>query len=150
MNAYNDRDALAKPYDRGYNGGMKERMGTFYAGCVVANLADRSRTAEVPKLLVDSGSECTWIAAGTLEAIGVVTEKKDMAFQMANGGTITRSVGFAIIRVGDRFTVDEVVFAQEGDLQLLGARTLEGLNLAVDPAHERLFAAGPHPAAVGV
>lgn len=122
-------------------------MGTFYAGCVVANLTDRKRMAEVPKLLVDSGSECTWIAEDILRGLGVTTEKKDMAFQMANGGTITRSVGFALIRVGDRFTVDEVVFAQKGDLQLLGARTLEGLNLAVDPAHKRLIAAGPHLAA---
>lgn len=123
-------------------------MGTFYAGCVVANLTDRSRTAEVPKLLVDSGSECTWIAAKTLKTIGVAAEKKDMQFLLANGGTITRTVGFAIIRVGDRFTVDEVVFAQEGDLQLLGARSLEGLNLMVDPARKRLIAAGPMPAAV--
>ena len=122
-------------------------MGTFYAGCSVTNFADRSRTTEVAKLLVDSGSECTWISEDVLRSIGVATEKKDMSFQMANGGTITRSVGFAIIRVGDRFTIDEVVFARPGDLQLLGARTLEGLNLAVDPAHKRLIAAGPHLAA---
>lgn len=125
-------------------------MGTFYAGCVVSNLVERGRKAEVAKLLVDSGSECTWIAEETLRAIGVSAEKKDMSFQMANGGTITRTVGFAIIRVGERFTVDEVVFAQKGDLQLLGARTLEGLNLAVDPSHKRLIAAGPHPAAAAV
>jgi predicted aspartyl protease len=127
---------------------MKERMGTFYAGCVVANFIDRSRAAEVPKLLVDSGSECTWIAAETLAGIGIAAEKKDMQFLMANGGTITRTVGFAILRVGERFTVDEVVFAQGGDLQLLGARTLEGLNLIVDPARKCLIAAGPLPAAV--
>jgi predicted aspartyl protease len=122
-------------------------MGTFYTGCVVANIVERRRSAEVEKLLVDSGSECTWIAEDVLRAIGVTAEKKDIAFQMANGGTITRTVGFALIRFGDRFTVDEVVFAQKGDLQLLGARTLEGLNLAVDPARKRLIAAGPHPAA---
>jgi predicted aspartyl protease len=123
-------------------------MGTFYAGCIVSNFMDRNRAVGVPKLLVDSGSECTWIAAETLERIGVAAEKKDMLFQLANGGTISRTVGFAIIRFGDRFTVDEVVFAQEGDLQLLGARTLEGLNLIVDPAQKRLIAAGPLPAAV--
>ncbi|UPT75081.1 MAG: aspartyl protease family protein [Elusimicrobiota bacterium] len=126
---------------------MEPKVGTFYAGCVVANMTDRERRADVPKLLVDTGSECTWIAEDTLRAIGVTTEKKDLAFQMADGGTIVRSVGFAIIHVGDRFTVDEVVFARPGDLQLLGARSLEGLNLAVDPAHKRLIAAGPHLAA---
>ena len=39
--------------------------------------------------------------------------------------------------------MDEVVFADEGDLSLLGARTLEGLNARVDPEGKRLVAAGP-------
>ena len=125
-------------------------MGTFYAGCVVTNLTARNQTAEVSKLLVDTGSECTWINGDVLRSIGVTAEKKDMHFLMANGKTLTRNVGFAILRVGERFTVDEVVFAREGDLQLLGARTLEGLNLTVDPARKRLIGAGPLPAAAGL
>ena len=49
----------------------------------------------------------------------------------------------AIIRVGEEFTTDEIVLAQEGDLQLLGARTLEGLNVKVDRRNKRLVASGP-------
>jgi hypothetical protein len=49
--------------------------------------------------------------------------------------------------VGRHFTIDEVVFAEPGDLLLLGARTLEGLNLTVDSRRKRLVAAGPLPAA---
>ena len=85
----------------------------------------------IPKILVDTGSEYTWIPEATLERIGVAREKKDLPFVMANGQQITRSVGFAIIRIGEYFTTDEVVFAEKGDLLLLGARTLEGLNLVV-------------------
>jgi predicted aspartyl protease len=66
---------------------------------------------------------------------------------MANGQHVTRSVGFAIIRLDKFFTIDEVVFAEKGDLPLLGARTLEGLNLTVDSTHKKLVAAGPIPAA---
>src|SRR6266404_1052237 len=66
---------------------------------------------------------------------------------MANGQKVTRSVGFAIIRVDKFFTVDEVVFGEKGDLLLLGARTLEGLNLVVDARRKKLVAAGPLPAA---
>jgi hypothetical protein len=40
-----------------------------------------------------------------------------------------------------------VLFAEKGDLLLLGARTLEGLNLTIDPARRELVAAGPLPAA---
>lgn len=66
---------------------------------------------------------------------------------MANGKMITRSVGFAILRVAGQFTIDEVVFAERRDLSLLGTRTLEGLNLTVDAARKKLVAAGPRPAA---
>jgi hypothetical protein len=44
--------------------------------------------------------------------------------------------------------VDEVVFAQPGDLALLGARTLEGFGARVDPRLKRLVASGPHLAAL--
>ncbi|MCH8922993.1 MAG: retropepsin-like domain-containing protein [Planctomycetes bacterium] len=117
-------------------------MGTFHVTCEVENHTRRTRRAKVSKLLVDTGSETTWIPASTLEKIGVKTEKKDVAFQMANGETITRDVGFAILRVDGSFTIDEVVFAQRGDLRLLGARTLEGMNLRVDSRAKALVADG--------
>jgi len=96
---------------------------------------------------VDTGSEHTWLPAAKLERVGIRREKKDVSFIMANGEIVTRPVGFAIIRVNKYFTIDEVVFAQPGDLLLLGARTLEGLNLTVDATRKKLVAAGPLPAA---
>ena len=123
-------------------------MGTFYVRCKVENHVDRSKSVVVPKLLVDTGSDYTWIPAKLLEKIGVQWEKKDLPFVMANGQSITRSVGFAIVRLDKHFTIDEVVFAEQGDLPLLGARTLEGLNLTVDPKRKRLVAAGPLLAAL--
>ena len=123
-------------------------MGTFNTSCRVHHTVNREKFADVPTLLVDTGSEYTWIAARTLEELGVQREKKDLAFVMANGTIITRSVGFAIIYVEAHFTIDEVVFADQGDLLLLGARTLEGLNLTVDSRLKKLVAAGPLPAAV--
>jgi len=79
--------------------------------------------------------------------IGIAREKKDVAFALANGRHITRSVGSAIIRLAEFFTIDEIVFAEPGDLLLLGARTLEVLNLTIDPVRKKLVAAGPLPAA---
>jgi hypothetical protein len=66
---------------------------------------------------------------------------------MANGQTITRAMGYAILRTEGFETIDEVVFGQPGDLALLGARTLEGFGALVDPRKKRLVAAGPYPAA---
>ena len=125
-------------------------MGAFYARCKIENITDRSRSAVVPKLLVDTGSDYTWIPRSTLEKLDIVKEKKDVLFVMANGQQVTRSVGFAIIRLDKFFTVDEVVFAEKGDLVILGARTLEGLNLAVDSKRKQLVAAGPHLAAAAI
>jgi predicted aspartyl protease len=122
-------------------------MGTFSVRCKIENVIDRTKSAVLSKMLVDTGSEYTWIPTATLEKLGINREKKDIPFVMANGQHITRSVGFAIIRLDKYFTVDEVVFAEKGDLLLLGARTLEGLNLTVDSRRKKLVAAGPVPAA---
>jgi predicted aspartyl protease len=122
-------------------------MGTFHTGARIENIVDRSRSANISRMLVDAGSEYTWVPTIILEKLGVKREKKDVAFTMANGQQITRSAGFAIVRVDKAFTVDEVVFAEKGDLLLLGARSLEGLNLTVDSRQKKLVAAGPLPAA---
>jgi len=122
-------------------------MGTFHVGFKLGNHVDRGLSVTVPRALVDTGSEYTWIPTKTLEKIGVDREKKDLVFTMANGQSITRSVGFAILRVEKYFTIDEVVFAEPGDLTLLGARTLEGLSLVVDARKKKLVAGGPIPAA---
>jgi predicted aspartyl protease len=122
-------------------------MGTFFTRYKIENSIDRSKSAVIPRILVDTGNEYTWVPTTTLEKIGIRREKKDLLFVMANGQPVTRSVGFAIIRLDKFFTIDEVVFAEKGDLLLLGARTLEGLNLTVDPRRKKLVAAGPLPAA---
>lgn len=122
-------------------------MGTFYVGCKVENHKDPKKSAVVPKLLVDSGSEFTWLPEAILNRIGVEPVKKDLRIQMANGQIITRTVGYAVLRVGQFETIDEVVFAQTGDLHLLGARTLEGMNVQVDARRKRIVAAGPVVAA---
>ncbi len=122
-------------------------MGTFYAQCKIENPVERGRSTVLQRLLVDTGSEFTWVPERTLEKIGIRREKKDVTFILENGEQVTRSVGFAIIRLDKYFTIDEIVFAEPGDLMLLGARTLEGLNLTIDSARRRLVAAGPLPAA---
>src|SRR5439155_10510107 len=126
-----------------------KKMGTFRVGCKVQNIADAKRSAIVDKLLVDTGSDYTWLPAKVLEKIGVQRVKKDIQLQMANGQTITRSAGYAIIRSGKFETVDEVIFAEPGDYSLLGAPTLEGFNARVDSKQKKLVAAGPILAAAG-
>ena len=122
-------------------------MGTFHVGCKVENHRVPKKSAVVPKMLVDSGSDFTWLPENVLHRIGVEPVKKDLQIQMANGNIITRTVGYAILHVDKYQTIDEVVFAQPGDLLLLGARALEGMNVHVDPRRKKLVASGPALAA---
>src|SRR5258708_36000211 len=117
-------------------------MGLFYVGCRVVNTRS-SKSAVVPRVMVDTVAEATWIDSAILAKSGIRPRKKDLLVQMKNGSIITRSVGYAVLKVNESETVDEVVFAQKGDLQLLGARALEGLNLKVDSRRKKLVAAGP-------
>ena len=123
-------------------------MGVFHVDCTVENMAARDKSAMIEQLIVDTGSEFTWIPKDILSEVGVDVRKRDVQFVMANGEIITRDIGYAILRVNGFETVDEIVFAQAGDLNLLGAHTLEGFGAIVDARRKRLVAAGPHLAAV--
>ena len=82
--------------------------------CEIEHHVHRKKSVKLPELLVDTGSEFTWVSWETLKALGVTSEKKDVRFCMANGQIATRKVGFAVIRVNPRFTVDEVFFSEGG------------------------------------
>ena len=56
---------------------------------------------------------------------------------------IDRDIGYALIRAGGSEAPELVVFAEPGDMALLGAHALEGLNLRIDPVRKALVPAGP-------
>ena len=118
-------------------------MGIFRTTLGVESPLRRGVIESLPEVLVDTGSELSWVPGDVLERLGIAREKHARRFQMANGGVLVRAVGYAILHAGGEETIDEVVFGEAGDLTLLGARTLEGLNLRVDLQAKRLVAAGP-------
>jgi predicted aspartyl protease len=113
-------------------------------------MTERDRYASIEQLLVDTGSEYTWLPGHVLTSLGVAVEKPKRQFVMANGSVITRDIGYAILKVNGFETVDEIVFAQNGDLNLLGSRTLEGFGAVIDATRKQLVASGPHLAATPV
>lgn len=124
-------------------------MGIFYAPFRVERYPEMSHGADVAHALVDTGAEFTWVSGKLLETLGIKPLKSE-SFTTADGKIIKRNVGFAVVRMGKRFTIDEVIFALPGDLTLLGARSLEGLGLMIDARRKRLVAAGPAPAATAI
>jgi predicted aspartyl protease len=121
-------------------------MGTFRIDAEIENPARAGERRTIERLLVDTGSELSWIPARELEALGIARSRR-MLFRQASGQVIERWVGIAVVHVSGIATGDDVVFAEPGDLSLLGSRTLEGLNVRVDPVSKRLVDAGPAPAA---
>jgi predicted aspartyl protease len=121
-------------------------MGTFRIDIEVENPARPGERRRVEPVLVDTGAELSWIPADVLEALGIERFSK-WRFRQANGTIVERWVGPAFIHAVGKRTTDDVVFGEPGDLVLLGARSLEGLNLRVEPATRQLVDAGPVPAA---
>jgi clan AA aspartic protease len=122
-------------------------MGTFQTSIAVENPAKRGELRTLAEVLVDTGSELTWIPRQVLQELGIAAERR-YQFVLADGRVLEREVGYAIVHVAGAATADDVVFAESDDLVLLGARSLEGLNLRIDPRSRRLVGAGPIVAAV--
>jgi predicted aspartyl protease len=121
-------------------------MGTFRTDVEIENPAKPGARRTIANALVDTGAELSWFPRAILEELGV-ERLKLWHFRQADGTVLARWTGAVRLGVTDVWTVDEVVFGEPGDLVLLGARSLEGLNLRVEPATKRLVDAGPAPAA---
>jgi predicted aspartyl protease len=125
---------------------MFDEMGIFRTALGIENPVRRGVVAEVDNVMVDTGSEYTWAPRGVLEQLGLSPERSTR-FRTADGRVVERDVCFAIIHTAGTSVPEIVVFADSGDMIVLGARTLEGLNLRIDLVKKELVDAGPMPAA---
>jgi len=125
---------------------MVDDMGLLRTTIAIAPLMAPDRQIDVADVLVNTGSEYNWLPTSLLEQLGIARVRVDR-FETADGRVLERDVGFAIIHAGGRSTPTLVVFASDGDMVLLGAIALEGLDLQVDLLRRQLVGAGPVPVA---
>lgn len=111
----------------------------FRVNVVAVNPGDRQEMTVPVEVLVDTGSELTWLPADVLQAAKISPLRK-RAFLKATKQTVERPIGYAILRAENYETIDEVVFAEPGDMYLLGVRTLEGFGVMVDNIDHRFVA----------
>ena len=123
-------------------------MGTFRIDVEIENPRRPGERRLIREALVDTGAELSWLPRGVLEELGV-ERLKIWHFRQADGTVLSRWTCGVTLSVAGVQTLDEVVLGEPHDLVLLGARSLEGLNLRVEPATKRLVDAGPAPAAAG-
>ncbi len=121
---------------------MSDEMGLLRTDVEIESHTRPGERRLLRQVLVDTGAELSWAPAQVLEGLGIA-RVKTVRFHQANGAVLERWVGFAILHAAGTLTSDEVVFGEPDDLVLLGARTLEGMNLKVDLVGKRLVSAGP-------
>ncbi len=114
-------------------------MGTFFVEVLLATPREPERR-EPLKLLVDTGSTYTWISATFLHALGVQPTERRRVLTI-EGETVDPPAAEVLITLEGRTLHTVSLFGESGDLEVLGAYTLEGFGLAVDPVQRRLIPA---------
>jgi hypothetical protein len=69
-----------------------------------------------------------------------ITVRGKKRFTTATKQIVERDFGYAILKAEGYATNDEIVFAEEGDMSLLGVRTIEGFSVMVDNIGHRFVA----------
>ena len=110
-------------------------MGTFTYPLEV--LSADGRRAETVEATVDTGSTYTCLPATLLRDLGIMPIER-IRSELADGSIVEDHVGEARVRVEgvERSTI--VIFTEDGAPALLGAYTLEGALLVVDPVRQCL------------
>ena len=121
-------------------------MGIYRTSIEISALDRPDERHRVDAVMVDTGSEYTWLPATLLAALPI-PRVKPMRFVAADGRVIERDTGYALLTAAGQTSPTIVVFALPGDQTLLGAHALEGMNLQVDLVRRALVPAGPLPAA---
>jgi predicted aspartyl protease len=128
------------------------KVGHTFARVKIYSPINPSKTLDL-NLIVDTGSTYTWIKRAKLEGLGLKPIGERL-FRTIEGKVIRREIGEAYIEcLGEKVTTI-IVFAEEGDIEVLGVYALEGLGLEIDPTtkelrkSEAILALSSHPEGV--
>ena len=110
-------------------------MGTFSWPLRISS-PDGHETREI-EATVDTGAAYTTLPGELLRQLGIVPTGQ-RRFLLADGRRTEMDVGEARATIDGESVTTLVVFGEDDGPALLGAYTLEGLALAVDPVEQRL------------
>jgi clan AA aspartic protease len=111
-------------------------MGLTYVKVRVGNPANSHRGEDV-NCLVDSGAVYSLIPAKTLRKLRIKPHST-REFVLANGDVIRRRLATATFEYEGQRGDSLVIVGEPGDDPLLGATTLEGFGLVLDPFRREL------------
>ena len=110
-------------------------MGTFKCPIRISSM-DGGQSQDI-EATVDTGAAYTTLPARLLHEINVepIGQRR---FLLADGRRVFMDYGRAWVTIDGESEVTVVVFGEDDGPALLGAYTLEGLALAVDPVQQQL------------
>ncbi len=113
----------------------RSNMGTFNWPVRISSV-DGGPSREI-EATVDTGAAYTTLPSSLLREIGVepIGQRR---FLLADGRRVYMDYGHAWATIDGESVVTLVVFGEDDAPSLLGAYTLEGLALAVDPVEQQL------------
>jgi clan AA aspartic protease len=111
-------------------------MGTFRVSIQFAGAG--GERFEAMEALVDTGASYTWIPRDVLEGLGVQLDEERL-FVLADGREVRYPMAWVRVKLGERIQPTLAVFGDPGTEPILGAFTLEGFGLGVDPVNRRLI-----------
>ena len=110
-------------------------MGTFNWAMQITSLdGEQGRELEAT---VDTGATYTVLPSSLLREMGI-SATRQAQFELADGRRVEMDMGEAQVSINGEAVTTLVVFGEDNAPPLLGAYTLEGLLLAVDPVNQRL------------
>ena len=110
-------------------------MGVFTWPVLLESM-DGERSVEI-EAMVDTGASYSVAPASLLERLGV-SRIDSIRLSLADGRSVVYDIGRAMASIDGRKEATLVLFGDDDSRALLGAYTLEGLRLTVDPVHLRL------------
>ncbi len=111
-------------------------MRTFVAKLKVSNVNEPQRSVEL-QLMVDTGATYSWISRARLETLGARPMRRTQ-LRTIEGRLIARDLAGVLVAFDGHEALDNVVMAEPGELEVMGAITLEALGLAVDTVQQKL------------
>ena len=110
-------------------------MGEFYYPIGIWSAdGERMQTVEA---LVDTGASFSLFPGAMLRRLGH-TPTGQRRFELADGSSIGRDIGRAMLHIDGVEEVRMVIFGEDDAESLIGADTLQGFLLLVDSVDERL------------
>jgi aspartyl protease family protein len=111
-------------------------MGTFTAKFRIWN-PDHPDHVEDLEAIVDTGAAFSWISRARLERLGVSPSRR-MPFRTIEGHVLERDMAAVYVSSNGYSVPDVVVMTEPGEVEVLGAHSIEGLGLAADPIQKKL------------